>query len=299
ADAFNRGVDEVDWVEALSMMVDDILREENQDFLKHGSTGRLTHTLDLAEACWCTGQVAEGLGRGDIADTMSELAENWRNAYDPGTGILRSSEYYEGGAWNYSFRLLHDMKSRIGLVGREQFVTQLDKFFGYGEPSVKQPRDPHDGEYIQRGLKLNRFEGFNNESDMETPFAYIYAGRHDRTAEVVRSSMKSSFSTGRGGLPGNNDSGGLTSTFIWNAIGLFPVVGQREILVGSPAFDSVVLKTDDWKFAIIAKNNSEQNVYVGGAELNGKRLNRPFIPLEDFRDGGELRLEMQAEPMKW
>ena len=35
------------------------------------------------------------------------------------------------------------------------------------------------------GYALNRFEGLNNEPDMEAPWAYHYAGRPDRTAEVV------------------------------------------------------------------------------------------------------------------
>ena len=38
------------------------------------------------------------------------------------------------------------------------------------------------------GESLGRFEGFNNEPDMESPYAYVYAGRQDRANEVVRGS---------------------------------------------------------------------------------------------------------------
>ena len=65
-------------------------------------------------------------------------------------------------------------------------MADLDRFFGYGQPPVVQPTIPGDRETMRRGHSLNRFEGYNNEPDIETPYGYLYAGRHDRTAEVVR-----------------------------------------------------------------------------------------------------------------
>ena len=47
------------------------------------------------------------------------------------------------------------------------------------------------------GYALNRFEGLNNEPDMEAPWAYHYAGRPDRTAEVVHAALTWQFGTGR------------------------------------------------------------------------------------------------------
>ena len=44
------------------------------------------------------------------------------NAFDPATGLLVDSTYYEGGRWNYSFRLLHDMPARIELAGGDESV---------------------------------------------------------------------------------------------------------------------------------------------------------------------------------
>ena len=49
------------------------------------------------------------------------------------------------------------------------------------------------------GYALNRFEGLNNEPDMEAPWAYHYAGRPDRTAEVVHAALTWQFGTGRAG----------------------------------------------------------------------------------------------------
>ena len=62
------------------------------------------------------------------------------NAFDPGTGLLRDSEFYEGGKWNYSFRLLHDMAARIALAGGDDGVHRHARpFFGFGAAPVTQP----------------------------------------------------------------------------------------------------------------------------------------------------------------
>ena len=80
-------------------------------------------------------------------------------------------------------------------------------------------------EEMAAGYALNRFEGLNNEPDMEAPWAYHYAGRPDRTAEVVHAAVQNQFGIGRGGLPGNDDSGGLSSWYVWASLG--PVPGRR------------------------------------------------------------------------
>ena len=252
-DAYYRRIDGIDWHRALRAMVTDLHQARNDDFANGGITHPPTHTLDLASACFCTAQLARELGECDLYDEMMGLSTRWRNVYDQATGRLIEGQYYEGGLWNYSFRLLHDMAGRIALYPTEEdFVADLDRFFGYGQPPVTQPTDPSDRAYLQWGYALNRFEGYNNEPDIETPQAYIYAGRHDRTAEVVRAGMRYMFTTGRGGLPGNNDSGGLTSCYVWNAIGLFPVTGQPILLIGSPLFDTASLQLGEKTFTVEA-----------------------------------------------
>ena len=89
-------------------------------------------------------------------------------------------------------------------------------------------------EELLAGYALNRFEGLNNEPDMEVPWAYHYVGRPDRTAEVVHAAVHQMFGLGRGGLPGNDDSGGLSSWYVWASLGLFPVAGQSLYLLNAP-----------------------------------------------------------------
>ena len=108
------------------------------------------------------------------------------------------------------------MQARIELAGGDEaFVALLDAFFGYGADPVKQVGERPSVEELAAGYALNRFEGLNNEPDMEAPWAYHYAGRPDRTAEVVHAAVQQQFGLGRGGLPGNDDSGGLSSWYVW------------------------------------------------------------------------------------
>ena len=198
------------------------------------------------------------------------------------------------------YHLLHDMAARIALHGGDTaFVRDLERFFGYGAPAAQQQVDPSDHECMARGFSLNRFEGFNNEPDMETPYAFIYAGHHARTCEIVRAGMRHQFRLGRGGLPGNNDSGGLTSAYVWNAIGLFPVAGQSYMLIGSPVFEHVTIRLPQGEMRIAAEGTSSEACYVGSATLNGKALDRAYLTMKEFLEGGELRLRMCSNPSDW
>jgi putative alpha-1,2-mannosidase len=161
-DAYYRGVEGVDYPWAFRALYHETQDEHYEQFFRTGACERTTHTLDLAECCGNVSDIADELGLCDISAALRPWAGNWRTAFDPETGVLKEGyEYYEGNHWNYAFRPLRDMEARIEeFGGREKFEQLLDRFFGYTDiESTK-----------------TRFEGFNNETDMETPYAYAYAG---------------------------------------------------------------------------------------------------------------------------
>ena len=302
----------IDWSWALVHMVDDLRRLYGEDFFEHGVVHPIAHTLDLAYAHHCTAKVARALNDRRLADDLERRSRGWINAFDPGTGLLRDSEFYEGGKWNYSFRLLHDMAARIALTGGDEaFVGKLDRFFGFGAEPVTQPgRRPRPAE-MAAGYALNRFEGLNNEPDMEAPWAYHYAGRPDRTAQVVNAALTWQFGTGPGGLPGNDDSGGLSSWYVWASLGLFPVAGQNLFLVNAPAFERSVLRAGDNELIIEASGHRETPIgvdgidrdppaqYVQSATLNGKPLHAAHLSAVRVHRGGRLHLRLGPEPSAW
>lgn len=51
-------------------------------------------------------------------------------------------------------------------------------------------------------------------------------------------------------------------------------------------------------FIIEAKDNSETNVYIQSATLNGQPLSRPLLAHADLVKGGKLGLQMGPQPNK-
>lgn len=278
-DAIRRGIG--DPAALLDAIRRDLAREEYNVFFETGHGRRATHTLDLAEGCRAVAELAREQGDDALADRLEHAAGSVWDAFDASTGLLRADdEYYEGNHWNYSFRPMRDMDARIALAGGKAAFTALcDRFFGFTHPDDVSAR----------------FEGYNNETDMEAPCAYIYAGRHDRFCRVVTAGMDSMFTTGSGGIPGNNDSGGMSSCYLWNVLGLFPVSGQDLMLLGTPRYGRAVLHLSNDRTLTVLR--SGQGIYVRGVLLDGQPLTRPAISVRRMMAGGTLEFIMSETPV--
>ncbi len=293
--AYRYGV-KMDAGRMLRVIESDMFAENKKDFTVEGKCRSHTWMLDMADCAALTAEVARERGELSLAEKLEPLAAQWKKVYDPETGLLKAdSNYYEGTLYNYSFRQMVKMDERIALAGgKEKFVGLLDAFFGYGAPDVTLPTDPVNEEPVREGMKLGRFEGFNNESDTEAPFSYVYAGRHDRSCEIIRAGMKYMFTTGRGGIPGNNDSGALSSYYVLMAVGLFPVAGQDLFILASPFVDQATLHLASGKtLEITVENNAEENIYVEKATFNGEEVKDFFLPAHEIMKGGKLHFVMK------
>ncbi len=305
ADLCQLGLPGMDWDWALVHMHNDLRRTYGEDFLLRGVAHPISHTLDLAFGYWCTAKVAEHLGDAQLVRQFAPLAAQWRNAFDEESGLLVDSTFYEGGRWNYSFRLVHDMAARIALAGGDEaFVALLDRFFGFGAEPVSQPGVRPPAAEMAAGYALNRFEGLNNEPDMDAPWSYHYAGRPDRTAEVVHAIVQNQFGTGRGGLPGNDDSGGLSSWFVWATLGLFPVAGQNLALISTPAWRESRITVAGGALTIATTGFVEPTPdgpprYVQSVRLDGVPLDRPWLTGAEMHRGGRLLIELGPLPSGW
>lgn len=275
-DAWKRGVS-ADWQEILRVIKKDMDSEDFRRFEETGHALRATHTLDMAEISNGLAEMAKALGDEAMARRLEKLTGNWRNAFDDTTGLMvENSQYYEGNHWNYSFRPMVHSQERITLCGSEEnYVNLLDRFFGYTDSQDVSAR----------------FEGFNNETDLEAPYAYHYAGRRDRLCEILDLADRCVFreksgGTGRGGIPGNNDSGGLSSCYIWNCLGAFPVSGQNVMLLSRPKFRKVRLLLANGKELVIENRSSRS--CPGKVEFNGAGLEDFKLPVTAFMSGGTL-----------
>jgi predicted alpha-1,2-mannosidase len=269
--------------------------------LDHERSG--TRTVEYAYNDFCIATVAEALGRSDDYEKYLERSKNWANLWDDETRSVRprhadgswlgdfdpahnypdddysdfEAPFYEGNGYQYSTFVPHDVQGLIDrLGGDEGFLEWLDKLFDRGGYT------------------------HTNEPDILAPYLYIHAGRPDRTAERVRYLLAEQYSTGRSGLPGNDDSGTMSSWYVWNAIGLYPNAGQDFYYIGSPVFTRASIDLGVGRtFTIEALESSAANKYVQSATLNGKPLNRAWLTHAEISRGGRLVLRMSGKASSW
>ncbi len=279
ADAYYRGIPFDLQAAAQEIRRDVMPPHKFADYKATGICEDIAHTVDIADGCNAARVIAEAAGDTALAEFCEELSRKWVAAFDRASGLLNpESRYYEGNHWNYSFRLMHDMDTRLDIAGgKENYAKLLDRFFGFTH-----------AEDVS-----GRFEGFNNETDMETPYAYYYADRHDRVCEVVAAGTEYMFTEGRGGIPGNNDSGGLTSLYMWNAMGIFPASGQDLMFIGTPRLNGAVLHMGNGRDFTISREG--KGIYVKKAILNGMKLEKMSFPASEMMKGGTLKLIMSEE----
>ena len=254
------------------------------------STKSPTHRLDMAGALRAASDVAKKCGDNEYSAQLRKESEVWKPAYDPATGLMvKDAVYYEGTHWNYSFRPHTQMSERIALAGGvENYNRLLDQFFGADCPPETKPEERLDIE--------NRFEGMNNESDMETPYCYLWTGRSDRLAEVCDLIRRCRFCEGDGGCPGNNDSGGLSSWYIFCVLGIYPYTGTEYYLLGSPSVKQAEIDLRNGTLKIEVERESPRSIYPASYEFNGKEFKEPWIPVEKLDQGGTLKFRLQDKP---
>jgi putative alpha-1,2-mannosidase len=187
--------------------------------------------------------------------------------------------FYEGDIWTYSIYAPQDMRRLIEMAGgNEAFVRRLDWTF------------------------LRRHFDVTNEPGFLLPVLYNFAGRPDKTADIVQLTLEKSFMNNRAGIPGNDDSGAMSSWLIFSTLGLFPIAGQDVYLISTPGIPDASLSSGDGKkLRIIAKNLDGHglNRYVQSATLNGVDLPNAWFRHGQIKDGATLVLTMGPAPSKW
>lgn len=269
-DAYVRGlVEEADLDDMFAVVKAEI--GQHREAIINGTYEKTTKLLDATLIAGTYAELAQTLGRTEDKAYFDEIASCWTEAFAE-DGLLKPEyPYYEGNRWNYSFRFVRDAEKRIELAGgKENVLKQLDAFFGFTEENEK----------------IDRFEGFNNESDMEAPYFYHYVGGYDRLAQIIQECTQNCFRKGREGLPGNNDSGGLSSCYLWNYLGLFPISGQESFFLGIPQCKKAVLQLSNGKKLTIVskgKGNEVEKVVFDREEIMGYS-----IPVKRIMQGGTL-----------
>ena len=259
-------------------------------------------------------KVAKLLGKVDDYEYFFNRSRSYKKYYDPETRFMRAvgtdgkfrlpfnpffaehrtNDYTEGNAWQYTFLVPHDVKGLIQLFGSgKAFMSKLDSLFfveGWAGDNASPDMSGMTGQYAH-----------GNEPSHHVIYMYNYAGRPDKAAPLLRKMLNEMYLDQPDGLSGNEDVGQMSAWYILSSVGLYQVdpVGGRFV-IGSPLFDKATVNVGGGKtFTVVAKNNSDRNIYVQSARLNGKALKNSYIEFNDIHHGGTLELVMGPKPSKW
>jgi predicted alpha-1,2-mannosidase len=297
-----------------------MLNERGVNFIKEKgfipadkSVESVAMALEYAIDDWCIAQMAYRLGkeedfryfmnrskaykhyydaetrffRGKLSD------ESFRTPFDPISSKHRDDDYCEGNAWQYLWLVPHDVEGLIELFGSETaFVQKLDSLFVIDS-------DLGEGASADITGLIGQY-AHGNEPSHHITYLYAFAGEQWKTADKVRHILNHLYFDQPDGLSGNEDCGQMSAWYILSSMGFYPVNPAAGIYVfGSPLLDEVTLKLPGNKLMrIVAKNNSDKNIYIQSVTLNGKPHTQSFITHTDLVNGGELVFNMGPKPNK-
>ena len=293
----------------------------HDDFSEHPSPPNadghagVDKTLEYSWDDYALAQFAKKLGKDADYKMFLARAHNYTNVFDATTGFMRGRQadgswispydpvepYYnymskEASGWQNFWLVPHDVQGLINLVGgRENFLKKLDTFFNtpYTPKGIARDVTGMIGMYCQ-----------GNQPDQQTAYYYDYAGQPWKTQELTRKILALMYGSDKYGLayPGMDDQGSTSSWYVLSALGFYTVdPASPNYIIGSPLFDEAIVHLGHGKDLIIeAKNNSEKNLYIQSATLNGKPWNQPWFSHADIADGGKFVFNMGSKPnLKW
>ena len=332
ADAFVKGLEGIDYEYALEAMLKDAEADPGADHEKHGRGGLReyttlgylpygidragTRTIEYAYNDYCIAEVAKGLGRQDVYAHYLKQSGNWRNLwrsdyewddvkgyimprdaqgrwldsvpwghskvfhptipYTPVTKVAPwylpwwSTFFYEALSAEYSLSIPHDVPGLIAACGgAETFRKRLDLFFDRKRYNV------------------------GNEPSFLTPCLYHWIGRPDLTSDRVRQIITENYNDTPDGLPGNDDSGSMSSWLAFHMLGLYPNAGQSYYLLHAPLLPAWTLQLDNGK--TLRGTLKGKGTHFEKVTFNGKVLEDARIEHAELMQGGELVFYVSAQ----
>ena len=314
ADAYVKGVKGINWKEAYNVLKFNADNERlgSYGWNKADSTnyykelgwipvGRMSNsmTLEYAYNDFCVAEVAKKMGTKADYKKYLERSGKWINLWDANAesdgfkGFIMSKKldgtflkldakkypgswkdhFYEGCSWTYSYFAPHQFDRLIALSGgKEAYVKKL-----------------------QHGVE-NKLLEYDNEPAFLAIHSFHYAGRSDLASFYTRKLMKDRFNLE--GYSGNDDSGAMSSWFIFSSMGFFPNAGQDIYYLTGSSFKKVTLTLGNQKtITILAPNASSENIYMKSVTINGNKWNKPWFNHKDIGNGATIVFEMVDKPV--
>lgn len=282
---------------------ENLMRPDNDDYMAKGYVplmeqydNSVSHALEYYIADYSLATLAEALGKKEDAKMFYKRAMGYKNYYCKEFGTLRpilpdgtfyspfdpkqgenfepSPGFHEGNSWNYTFYVPHDVTGLAKLMGgKKKFIDKLKMVFdkGYYDPA--------------------------NEPDIAYPYLFSYfKGEEWRTQVLVKQLLAKYFTTKPDGIPGNDDTGTMSTWAVFSMMGLYPdCPGVPEYTLTTPTFDKITIKLNPKyhgrdRLVITKEGSTELIDYIRMGDKNcGYRINH-----NDLIKAGSLTFKQKA-----
>lgn len=277
---------------------DNLMRPDIDDYIAKGYCplmeqydNSVSHALEYYIADYSLHTLAKALGKTEDAKLFYDRSMGYKHYYCKEFGTLRpilpdgtfygpfdplqganfepSPGFHEGNSWNYTFYVPHDVKGLAKLMGgQKRFVNKLQMVFdkGYYDPA--------------------------NEPDIAYPYLFSYfKGEEWRTQKLVKELLAKHYTTKPDGLPGNEDTGTMSSWAIFSMMGFYPdCPGVPEYTLTTPTFDKITIKLDPayWGTDKLVIRKEGGDGYIDQIRLGGKKYSKYRLTHEDLIHAGEI-----------
>ncbi|WP_136467002.1 GH92 family glycosyl hydrolase [Flagellimonas onchidii] len=313
ADTYLKGIQDFDVEKAYEAMVKSAdqleqnpLRPGINDYITKGylttkttNSGSVSTTQEYNISDFAIAQLAKALGKKEDYKRFSKRSisyrklfdkefnllrpknddGSWLTPYNPETGanFVKNLGFIEGNAWQYTFMVSHDVKGLIKLMGGPKpFSSKLQEVFDKKQFDMA------------------------NEPDIGYPYLFNYVkGEEWRTQNTVSDLLSAYFKNAPDGLPGNDDTGTMSTWAVFSMMGLYPVIpGEPIYTFSTPRFNEITVQLShkyykNHHLRITSNYNNGQNQRIKRILLNGKPHNSYFISHEDLTNAKTLEFVLE------
>ncbi|WP_337941076.1 GH92 family glycosyl hydrolase [Parabacteroides sp.] len=283
-----------------------LLRPDNNDYMSKGYVplreqydNSVSHALEYYIADWNLSQFAKALGKKEDAKLFYDRSMGYKNYYSKEFGTLRpllpdgtfyspfnpkqgenfepNPGFHEGSAWNYTFYVPHDIPGLVKLMGgQKKFVDKLQMVFDEGHYDMA------------------------NEPDIAYPYLFSYfKGEAWRTQKTVRELLNKYYHNAPNGLPGNDDTGTMSTWAVFSMMGFYPACpGDMDYVLTSPTFNKVTIDLNKkfypkGELVIESMHQTPEDIYIKEVTADGKKLKGYTISQEELVNAGTLKFTLE------
>lgn len=269
-------------------------------------------TAEAAFQDWTIAQMALKMGKKKDHSFFMKRAEGWKKCFNPKWKLLFPKDeqgrfmhddplsghgWVEANAWQGTWSVSHDIAGLAKLMGgNDTLCSKLNYAFEKAAPS----------DFVF--AYTDGYVSYANQPGCSNAHVFNHAGKPWLSQYWVRKAKEQAYGgttpdLGYGGH--DEDQGQMGGVSALMAMGLFSLQGNASVTpaydITSPVFDKITIALDPRyysgkQFVITTHNNSEANLYIQKAVLNGKPHDRFWFSHEEYAKGGELELFLGPEP---